>query len=345
MKTISQQIIEAHKDYLTKQSLVKVQSKEQDNVLQSYSKWHDSNALRKKLIGIDPSFDIEGISYDVEFNNWNPKPAEFTYSNALAYKGIDIRNISKEEAIEQVNTYYHTEEIAKGVIQTNQEPINKMLSEVDNARRMKDMYQEMYDTNMCTFQDKVRSLMSRWDELIQFPSTRRFEEVDGNSYATNWTPQTKWVKYRFEDEKTWSDACAYGYEIIGKVKNNYLMNLHTRREGVIQDALVTPKQFGEMVSHAIYTLSQIEDYNDTVGAWEIREMTNYLLDDYNIPINKLADDINQLMGIYSSFRVIFHEGDHPDHKFELHEYNSEDQSWTHIKTFFFEDYIQTKQAV
>ena len=100
-----------------------------------------------------------------------------------------------------------------------------------------------------------------------------------------------------------------------------------------------------MVSHAIYTLSQIENYSDTVGGWELRQLTNYVLDDYNTPMNNLADDINQLMGIYSSFRVIFHEGDHPDHKFELHEYNSEDQSWTHIKTFFFEDYIQTKQAV
>jgi len=340
MKTINQKILEERKSYLTNQSLVKTQLHNTENELNKYNPYC-SNEINSTIIGIDPLFEIDNVSYNFDWSYYLDSPTTFDYSNRNV-TSVDLRNMTQEENIEFVKKYYTTEELIQSLIEKNQEGINQVLSEIDNKRKMRKMYEEMGRTNTINFKNKLESLMSTENEYIELPRHKRFEEWNHNTIQTEWYINNKWVKYRFEGDKTWNDSCIYGYTINGKVKKNYLMDLHDKYDGVIQNVLVTPKEFGYLVNHTINTFENEEKLSShNTLSYKLTELSNGEVDLHDYVIHNLTEDITDLMDTYSTFRVVFHEGDDLDHKFEVHKWNSEDQSWTFIKTYFLENYLSS----
>ena len=341
MKTINQKIFEERKSYLTNQSLVKTQLHNTENELNKHNPYYHSNKINSIIIGVDPLFEIDNVNYNIHWSYHSDSPTTFDYSN-LNGISVELRNMTREESIELVKKYYTTEEFIQSLIEKNQEGINQVLSEVDNKRKMRKMYEEMGRTNTINFKNKLESLMNTENEYIELPRQKRFEEWNHNTIQTKWYINTKWVKYRFEGDKTWNYSCINGYTINGKVKKNYLMDLHDTYDGVIQNVLVTPKEFGYLVDHTIDTFESEEKLSShNTLSCKLKELSNGEVDLPDYGIHNLTEDITDLMGTYSTFRVVFHEGDDLDHKFEVHEWNLEDQSWTFIKTYFLENYLSS----
>lgn len=333
MNTIKQQITEAHKNYLSKQNLVQSQLDSIETELDKYNHYRSKSEFDSIMNSIDPLFNIDGMTYSFDYS-------KFSYTNSNAYS-VNLANMTKEEGIDLVNKYYDSEELVQSLIEKNQDGINKVLSDVDNKNNLRRMYNEMGDTNTMVFQDRLKTLMSTENEYIELPSRRSFDEYKDNCYVANWKPERKWVKYRFDGDKTREEAYLIGYTIKGKVKKNYLMDINDHYDGLIEDVLVTPKEFDYMVNHVEYTLHKIDKLEDGISGYELRMMAGELDAGY-YETEKITSDINKLMGKYSTFSVSFQSV--PNQEYWVQEWNAEKQDWIHIKTFLVEDYIETKKV-
>ena len=98
MKTINQKILEERKSYLTNQSLVKTQLHNTENELNKYNPYC-SNEINSTIIGIDPLFEIDNVSYNFDWSYYLDSPTTFDYSNRNV-TSVDLRNMTQEENIE-----------------------------------------------------------------------------------------------------------------------------------------------------------------------------------------------------------------------------------------------------
>jgi hypothetical protein len=332
MKTVSQKIREEHKNYFSKTSLVQTELKKNNYILTQYSGWGNSDDI---FIGIDPSFEVENISYNFDWSSSNEEPSTFNYRISSDISNPDLRNVSKQKSNEIISKYFNTKELVETLIEKNQDSINGVLSEIDNLRKMNKMYEELELNTLRSFKDKIRDLMTIQNEYIELPCSPWIEPLNGNSYHTNWKVNTKWVKFRYQNETTWKRCNIEGYTIKRKVKQNYLVDLKLpNRDEPIKDVLLTPNELSSIINNTMYSLHQLE--GGCLSENDLFHISKGVLD-WKSPIFKITEKINEQMDIYSTFRVVFHEGDDLDHKFEVHEWNSEDQSWTFIKTYFLEN--------